>query len=49
MVNEVITGVDIGLGILPIGACAVADRNGDAGVSIDEVIVAVNNGLLGCA
>ncbi len=47
-INEVITGVNIGLGLAPVALCPEADGNGNGEVSIDEVITAVNNGLAAC-
>jgi hypothetical protein len=47
-VNELVTGVDIALGILSIDACPLFDANGDSTVEIDELIAAVNNALNGC-
>ena len=47
-INEVITGVNIGLGLAPVALCPEADGNGNGEVSIGEVITAVNNGLAAC-
>jgi hypothetical protein len=47
-VNELITGVNIALGNLPVSACPVFDANGDDLVGINELIAAVNNALSGC-
>jgi uncharacterized repeat protein (TIGR03806 family) len=47
-IDEVITGVNIGLGSLPPERCVGFDRNRDLTVTIDEVVAAVNNGLGGC-
>lgn len=47
-INEVVTGVSIGLQILPLAECTAADASDDGRVAINEVIVAVNNGLNGC-
>jgi hypothetical protein len=47
-INELIVGVNIALGALPVSACAAFDRNGDEQVLINEVIDAVNRALNGC-
>lgn len=48
-VNELITGVNIALGNLPLGDCPVFDPSGDGRVTITEVIAAVNRALNGCS
>lgn len=47
-INEVITGVNIGLDQLPLAACPSFDANDNGAVAINEVITGVNNGLTGC-
>jgi plastocyanin len=47
-INEVVTGVSIGLQILPLAQCEAADASGNGSVAINEVIAAVNHGLTGC-
>jgi hypothetical protein len=47
-INEVITGVGVGLDEIPLIACPSADGGGDGSVSIDELLVAVHNALSGC-
>jgi hypothetical protein len=47
-INEVITGVNIGLELLPLSSCAAFDANGDGMVAVNELIQGVNNGLGGC-
>jgi hypothetical protein len=49
LVGELITGVNIILGSLPLDRCRILDRGGDGAVSIDELIAAVANALVGCA
>ena len=46
-INELITGVTIALGA-PLAGCPAFDRNGDQAVTVEELIAAVNNALLGC-
>jgi hypothetical protein len=48
-VDELIQGVNIALGTLPLGACMSFDVNGDGAVTVDELVQAVNNALSGCA
>ncbi|MFN8640195.1 MAG: hypothetical protein U0802_00460 [Candidatus Binatia bacterium] len=47
-VDELVRGVAIGLGSLPVSACPAMDRNGSDEVTIDELIAALNNALDGC-
>lgn len=47
-VDEVVTGVNIALGVVPASACAAFDGNGDGTVTVDEILQAVNNALNGC-
>lgn len=47
-VDEIITGVNIALGIAPPSACPVFDTNGDRTVTVEEILQAVNNALSGC-
>lgn len=47
-INEVITGVGIGLGLVPLAGCLAMDADRDQSVAINEVISAVNNGLGSC-
>ena len=47
-INELILGVNIGLGGLTLDLCERFDRNGDGVVMINEVVGAVNEGLFGC-
>ena len=48
-VDELITGVNIALGTLPLSRCSKFDTSGDGAVSINELIVGVNNAVAGCA
>jgi len=47
-VDEIITGVNIALGVTPLSACPVFDGNDDGTVTVDEILQAVNNALNGC-
>jgi hypothetical protein len=47
-IDELIMGVAIALGSLPLGACSTLDFNGDGTVTVNELIAAVNNALYGC-
>ena len=47
-VDELITGVSIVLGNVPVITCPPFDANGVPGVTIDELVVGVNNALEGC-
>lgn len=47
-VDELVTGVNIALGVRPIGDCPTYDGNEDGVLSIDELIDAVNAALGGC-
>lgn len=47
-VDELVRGVNIGLGGRPVGDCPGFDSNGDGLVSINELISAVNAALGGC-
>jgi hypothetical protein len=48
-IEELITAVNIALGLLPLSACPAADGGGDGQVTIDDLISAVDNALNGCA
>ena len=47
-INELIGGVNIALGNVPVDSCSSFDRNDNGSVSIDELIAAVNAALTGC-
>lgn len=47
-VDEVITGVNIALGLANTASCGAMDSNADGEVSIDEIVSAVNGALSGC-
>ncbi len=48
MINELITGVNIVLGITPVSACPAFDPDGGGTVTIADLVTAVNNALNGC-
>jgi len=47
-VTEIIVGVNIAMGIMPMANCPAFDGSGDGTVTIEELIAAVNNVLQGC-
>lgn len=47
-IDEIIRGVSIALGFATADTCRPLDTNGDAAVSIAEIISAVNSALFGC-
>jgi hypothetical protein len=46
--SELVTGVRIALGTLPVSACASLDRDRNDAIGVDELTIAVRNGLYGC-
>jgi hypothetical protein len=47
-IADLITGVNIALGTLPVTACPPFDPDGDGQVTVADLITAVNNSLNGC-
>jgi pseudomonalisin len=47
-VDELVTAIDIALGVLPMSQCQSLDTNGDGQVTIDEIIQATHRALNGC-
>jgi hypothetical protein len=47
-VDDLLKGVNIALGTLPLSQCSAFDLNGDGAVTVDEILIAVNNALNGC-
>lgn len=47
-INDLIFGVQIALGSFDLAACPSFDRNGDRRVTVDELVDAVWNALVGC-
>lgn len=48
-VDEVVTGVNLALGLGDLSQCAAFDRDASGAVTVDEIIAAVTNALQGCA
>ncbi|MBI4515811.1 MAG: M4 family metallopeptidase [Deltaproteobacteria bacterium] len=48
-VDELVKGVNIALGLAPLGDCPWLDTNADGEVTVDELVAAVNAALGGCA
>lgn len=48
-VNEIIVGLNIALGTLPVDTCPTIDAGKDGRVMVDELLSAVTNALTGCA
>jgi hypothetical protein len=47
-ITDLVTGVDIALGSLPLDACHGFDADGSGEVTVDELVTGVNNALVGC-
>jgi len=47
-VDELVKGVNITLGTLPLSECGAMDFNGDVAVTVDELVTAVTRALDGC-
>jgi hypothetical protein len=47
-VDELIKGVNIALGSLPVAECPAFDRDKNGEVRVDELVAGVNNALTGC-
>ena len=47
-VNELVRGVNIALGLSPVGDCGSFDANQDGNVTVNELVQAVNAALEGC-
>ncbi len=47
-IEDLLTGIDIALGNVPLRACPVFDANGDGRVTVDDLIKAIANALHGC-
>ncbi len=48
-ISELVIGVNIALGSLPLDRCPAFDPTGNGGVEINELIAAVSNALNGCS
>ena len=49
VINELLLGVNIAIGLLPVGQCPAFDTNASSSVEINELIAAVRNALEGCS
>ena len=47
-VDELLAGVNIALGSLPIERCPVFDVNGDGEITVNEIVAAINNAVNSC-
>jgi hypothetical protein len=47
-IDEILAGVNIALGLSPVGSCPNIDADGNGAVTVDEILLAVNNALTGC-
>ena len=47
-VEELLTAINIGLGLTPVSQCRSADTNGDGRVTVDEIVQAAQRALNGC-
>jgi Cohesin domain len=47
-IDELVRGLNIALGVLPLDACGAFDANGDGRVTVDELVNAISNALYGC-
>lgn len=48
-VDEVVTGVNIALGVAQLSQCTSMDSDGDGRVTVNEIIGALNSALTGCS
>jgi cysteine-rich repeat protein len=48
-ITELVIGVNIALGKLPLGECPTFDLDGNGILTIDELMIAVRGALIGCA
>ena len=48
-VNELVTGINIGLGDASLAMCVKSDPNGDGKVSVSELVRGINSALGGCS
>ncbi len=47
-VADLLTMINIDLGNAALSACNLGDANGDGRITLDEVLLAMNNALNGC-
>lgn len=48
-VDEIITMVNIALGVSEVSQCAAGDSDSSGGITVDEILTAVNLALVGCS
>jgi hypothetical protein len=48
-VDEIVSGVNIALGVVTIGACEAMDLDLSGSVTVDELLRAIDMALNGCA
>jgi hypothetical protein len=48
-VDDLLTMVNIALGVADISTCTAGDANGDQMITVDDILVAVRNALSNCA
>jgi hypothetical protein len=48
-VDEIVTMVNIALGSAPVGNCPSGDSDGSGSITVDEILLAIQNALNGCA
>ena len=47
-INELLAIIDVALGQAPVSMCEAADVDGNGGITVDEILAAVNSALNGC-
>ncbi len=47
-IDEIIVGVNMALGLLPLTVCPIFDRDGSGAIEIDELIAAIDSSQRGC-
>jgi hypothetical protein len=48
-VDEIVSGVNMALGVVPLDACGAMDMDQSASVTVDELLRAIDAALNGCA
>jgi hypothetical protein len=47
-VDEIVSGVNIALGVIAVDACEAMDLDGSGSVTVDELLSAIDAALNGC-